>query len=63
MRTIRRRLELALSTGTEAMDLHQLSHALFASMNATRRSSRQIRGQLDKDEYGNYSLSIYVSHV
>jgi len=37
MRTIRRRLEFTLSTGTKAMDLHQLSHALFASMNATRR--------------------------
>jgi hypothetical protein len=37
MRTIRRRLEFTLSTGTKALDLHQLSHALFASMNATRR--------------------------
>ena len=37
MRTIRRRLEFTLSTGTKAMDLHQLSHALFASMNTTRR--------------------------
>ncbi len=37
MRTIRRRLEFTLSTGTKAMDLHQLSHALFTSMNATRR--------------------------
>jgi hypothetical protein len=37
MRTIRRRLEFALSAGTKAMDLHQLSHALFASMNAMRR--------------------------
>ncbi len=30
-------LEITLSTGTKAMDLHQLSHALFASLNATRR--------------------------
>src|SRR5674536_90390 len=37
MRTIRRRLEFTLSMATKTMDLHQLSHALFASMNATRR--------------------------
>src|SRR5665811_1639518 len=37
MRTVRRRLELALAACAKAMHLHQLSHALLARPNATRR--------------------------
>src|SRR5450759_5900180 len=37
MRTVRRRLELALSAFANARRLHQLSHALLARPNATRR--------------------------
>src|SRR5450759_4340526 len=37
MRTVRRRLELALATRLNPVGLHQLAHALLAGLNATRR--------------------------
>jgi hypothetical protein len=50
MRTMRCRLELALATGTQTIDLQQLAPALLASLNATRNALHRIKNRLRKSD-------------